>query len=79
MITMEQNKPTNIINKTIEFTYTNWKGNIDKRKAKVVSLFWGSTHYHPENQWLLFCYDLEKQDYRYFALVAINNLEIVNE
>lgn len=51
--------------------YTNYKGVRKKRNILPTSLWFGSTKHHPEDQWILTVWDLEKGDYRDFALKDI--------
>ncbi len=53
------------------FVYTNWKGETGKRRVLPIQLFWGVSEYHPTPQWLLHAYDLDKNDWRTFALTGI--------
>lgn len=54
---------------TLMFIYKNWRGETDVRMVtKPGPIFWGSTEYHPEEQWLFTAYDLEKKADRTFAL-----------
>lgn len=55
----------------VRITYTNWKSETSDRTIKPISLYFGSTEYHPEEQWLLDAYDYEKQDFRQFAMKDI--------
>lgn len=50
------------------FGYTNWRGQRGDRHIQVDSLWWGSTRWHPEPQWLLRGYDIEHRAMRDFAL-----------
>jgi predicted DNA-binding transcriptional regulator YafY len=52
----------------IRFTYTNWQGVVAERKAQVISLVYEGTEWHPEPQWLLQAFDVEKNAVRLFAL-----------
>jgi hypothetical protein len=52
----------------IHFKYKNWKGVTSERKAIVNGIFWGSTEYHKENQFLLKGFDLDKMEERDYAL-----------
>ena len=55
----------------IEILYTNYRGETGRRKIVPSSLRFGSTEFHPEPQWLLEAFDLEKQAARTFAMAAI--------
>ena len=59
----------------IEFDYVNWKGNRSKRRAEVNEYYFGSNEYHPEPQWLLEAYDLDKKAMRMFALKDMSNVK----
>ena len=52
----------------ITLTYTNWKGETAERAIIPRRVWWGSTEWHPEPQWLLTAFDLDKQAERDFAL-----------
>jgi predicted DNA-binding transcriptional regulator YafY len=54
--------------KTIFFDYKNWKGEEGTRKVVPIDIWFGSTQYHPEQQWLLKALDVDKQAERDFAL-----------
>ncbi|MGM9923873.1 MAG: hypothetical protein ACI35R_06450 [Bacillus sp. (in: firmicutes)] len=59
----------------IRFDYVNWKGVKSSRKVVVTSFLYGITEYHPEPQWLLDAYDLEKEEHRVFAMKDMSNVE----
>lgn len=48
--------------------YRNYKGVVSERTIVAWKLYWGSTEYHPEPQWILTAWDESKKDYRDFAL-----------
>ena len=52
----------------IEILYTNYRGETARRRIVPGSLRYGSTEYHPEPQWLLEAFDLEKKAERTFAM-----------
>jgi hypothetical protein len=62
----------------IEFDYVNWKGIFGHRKVKVGSVFLGSTEFHPEAQWLLSGTDVDKLEYRIFAMKDMSNVRKSN-
>lgn len=49
-------------------TYTNYRGETATRSIQPSRLFWGSTEWHPEPQWLLEAWDFGKSEARVFAL-----------
>lgn len=58
----------------IEFDYVNWRGVSGHRKAEVMSTFYGSTEHHPEEQWLLKGYDMNKDAVRIFGMRDMSNV-----
>jgi predicted DNA-binding transcriptional regulator YafY len=61
--------------RSVEFDYTNYKGETSKRRAQIVSLFFGSNEWHKEEQWLLEGFDMEKQQFRFFAMKDMKNVQ----
>lgn len=55
-------------NRKLKLTYTNWRGETAERTIVPLSVWYGSTEWHPEPQWLLKAYDMEKGAQRDFAL-----------
>lgn len=60
----ELNKPT----PSVVLTYTNYRGETAERRIIPFEVWFGSTEWHPEPQWLLRAYDCEKKAERDFAL-----------
>jgi predicted DNA-binding transcriptional regulator YafY len=58
-------------NQIIEFTYKNYRGEIADRKVVPIKIYFGSTEYHKEPQWILKALDLDKNAERDFALLDI--------
>jgi predicted DNA-binding transcriptional regulator YafY len=52
----------------LRFRYVNWQGVVANRTTRVIELTFGKTEWHPEPQWLLKAYDIEKNAVRFFAL-----------
>ena len=52
----------------VTLTYTNWRGETAERTITPKRIWFGSTDWHPEPQWLLTAFDAEKQADRDFAL-----------
>lgn len=48
--------------------YSNWRGEIALRRILPLKLRHASTEWHPDRQWLLQAYDLDKDAFRDFAL-----------
>jgi len=61
--------------KTVTIRYTNWKGETKDRHITPKIMFWGSTNYHQELQWLLMAFDEDKQLERIFAMRDIQKWE----
>jgi predicted DNA-binding transcriptional regulator YafY len=53
---------------TIEILYTNYRGETSRRRIVPASLRFGSTEFHPEPQWLLEAFDVERAADRTFAM-----------
>lgn len=60
-----------IFGQQTQFEYINYKGIKSTRNVIPMSLYFGSTEFHPENQWLIVAYDLDRQGDRTFALKDI--------
>lgn len=52
--------------------YTNHKGERRERLILPQKLYWGSSQWHPEPQWLLAALDVEKKARRDFAMQEIH-------
>ena len=53
----------------LTFTYTNWRGETAERRVDpAVRLWFGSSEWHPEEQWFLQAFDMDKREERDFAL-----------
>jgi hypothetical protein len=51
----------------VKCTYTNYRGETATRRISPISVRFGSTEWHPEEQWLLLAFDHDKQAEREFA------------
>ena len=60
--------PSLAASEPVTLTYTNWRGETSKRTIKPKYIWFGATEWHPEPQWLLTAFDLEKDAERDFAL-----------
>lgn len=59
--------------------YQNWRGEVATREIKPICLWFGQTQWHPEDQWFLTAWDVEKQVERDFALTGfVNPKEMAN-
>jgi predicted DNA-binding transcriptional regulator YafY len=52
----------------LTFTYTNWRGETAVRTVSPRGVTWASTEWHPEPQWLLDAWDVDKREDRLFAM-----------
>lgn len=59
----------------LEFDYVNWRGVKGHREVKVIRIFFGSTGYHKESQWLMEAFDLVKKEERVFAMKDMSNVK----
>ena len=58
--------------KPIEIAYTNYRGETSLRTITPQRVWFGSTKWHPEPQWLVTAYDHDKQAVRDFAFKDFN-------
>lgn len=63
--------------KSVKIKYKNWKGEISIRNIYPDEVWYGSTEYHKEPQFLLSAWDIDKQAFRDFALIDI--IEFIKE
>lgn len=59
----------------VTLIYTNWKGETGPRRIIPRRIWWGSTEWHPEPQWLITAFDMEKEAERDFALADFHGTE----
>jgi predicted DNA-binding transcriptional regulator YafY len=59
--------------RTVRITYKNWRGVTLDRDIIPNSIFFGTTEWHPEQQWFLVAFDKDKKEVRYFAMKDISN------
>lgn len=63
-------------NQRVIILYTNWKGDTSYRNIVPKSVEFKSTEWHPEEQWILNAFDVDKQADRGFALKDIKEWSI---
>lgn len=56
----------------LTFAYQNWRGAVSTRTVQPIRIEYGATEWHPEAQWLLIAWDIEKGAERSFAVKDIN-------
>jgi len=61
--------------KQIKFAYKNWRGETSTRIAIPTGLWFGSTEWHPDEQWFIKAIDVEKGEIRDFALIDMKFIE----
>lgn len=52
----------------VKVRYTNYKGDTKVREIVPLSVSFKSTMHHPEPQWILECWDCDKDAYRSYTL-----------
>jgi predicted DNA-binding transcriptional regulator YafY len=57
--------------KAVKILYTNYRGETSRRVILPEKIWFGSTEWHPEAQWLLDAHDVEKYAIRNFAMKDI--------
>lgn len=57
--------------KAIKVRYKNWRGEVANRTIIPQELYWGTTEYHPQEQWLLKVWDVDRNAERVYALQEI--------
>lgn len=65
-----------VVGELLEFDYTNYKGEFERRMATFKRLQYGSNDYHPEPCWLILCHDIKRNASRSFDVSKITNLRI---
>lgn len=53
--------------KALSVVYTNYRGETARREIIPERVWYGATKWHPEEQWLLDAFDVEKESLRSFA------------
>lgn len=64
-------------NDRIIFQYENHRGDSGERRVVVVGFTWGSTQWHPEPGWLMTAADLDKDEFRFFAMKDMKDVRHV--
>jgi len=62
--------------RTVDIVYHNWKDETAIRRVTPKVFYWGSTTYHPENQWLMLAFDEDKKQDRVFAMRDITSWDV---
>ena len=65
--------------KRVRFNYKNYRGEFEDRTVYAERIWWGSTEYHPEPQWLLKGWDYSRQSNREFAMKDMTDVQPAGE
>jgi len=57
--------------KKVKILYTNYRGETKIREIIPEKIWYGTTEWHPENDWILDAFDLEKKSIRSFSIKDI--------
>jgi predicted DNA-binding transcriptional regulator YafY len=57
----------------VRIFYTNWRGETRWRRVVPIRIWFGSNPWHPEPQWLLDAFDVDKAEDRAFAMKNITD------
>jgi hypothetical protein len=60
--------PVEVVSRILEFTYCNYRGEWSRRKVVPRLMTFKSTEFHPEPQWLLQAFDVDRDGVRDFAM-----------
>ena len=63
------------MDKHMTFTYTNHRGETAERHVVPQSVYFGSTEFHTQKQWMLRGFDTDRQAFRDFAMADITKVE----
>lgn len=56
------------LERAIKVEYVNWRKECTVRAIVPIKIYWGKTQWHPEEQWLLQVWDVNRGAYREYAL-----------
>lgn len=62
----------------VQFDYCNYKGEKETRLVRPIKIWFGSTSFHPEPQWLLEAFDVVRGETRDFAMAGIRAWRVNN-
>lgn len=68
-------KELNMSSAILTFEYTNWQGRTAIRRARPMRISLGSTQHHPEQQWLMEAWDVDRMEMRTFAMKDMRAVE----
>lgn len=56
--------------------YTNWRGERSMRRIIPRHMAWTKNEWHPEYQWMVYAFDIDKNAYRFFANSSIHSWKV---
>lgn len=62
-----------MIDEDVIIDYTNWKGERRERRITPKAILFMSNQWHPEDQWMLYAWDIGQEDFRFFAMKDIHS------
>jgi len=62
------NATTGTPKETVSILYTNYRGETSIRRIVPKRIWFGKTEWHPDEEWILDAFDLEKEAERGFAM-----------
>lgn len=60
-----------VLDRAIKVIYSNWRGEKATRTIVPLSLYWGKSEWHPQEQWMIRVWDVDRNDYREYAFKDI--------
>lgn len=63
--------------RAVRILYTNYRGETGYRMIVPISISFQSTDWHPQEQWILTAFDLDKNAERGFAVADIQKWEVM--
>jgi hypothetical protein len=81
MARMSQNRMTLTLyaaNTLLRFRYTNYKLETENRRARVLSVWYGSSEFHQGEQWFLMARDVDRDAIRHFAMRDMSEVSRVS-
>lgn len=61
------------MSKIVILDYTNYRGERSMRRVEPINIEFTSNEWHPEAQWLMTAWDVEKKAHRHFAMKDIHS------
>ncbi|MFC1870642.1 hypothetical protein ACFLXW_00050 [Candidatus Dependentiae bacterium] len=71
VVQIQKEESLAVRDKAVTVLYTNWRGETAERAIKPIEIYWGKTEWHPEEQWLLRVWDIERDAERCYTMKDI--------